>query len=153
MAWFAELVHIKFLMVNQILALQFIYLKYDMLQNYDYQPVKTAFRLGLISAPDISARDISARDISARDISAQTFHHGEFLPQEHFGMGIFWHHGCFGMGMLRHWNKDMDMSILLCKVPKCTCAETSMCQNILVPKCPCAITSMCRNLHDAKKSP
>ena len=80
MAWFAELVLIKFLMVNQILALQFIYLKYDMLQNYDYQPVKTAFRLGLISAPDISARDISARDISAR-----TFHHVYFLTRILFG--------------------------------------------------------------------
>ena len=75
MAWFAELVHIKFLMVNQIFALQFIYLKYDMLQNYDYQPVKTAFRLGLISAPDISARDISAR----------IFHHVYFSKRILFG--------------------------------------------------------------------
>ena len=33
-----------------------------------------------------------------------TFHHGEFLPQEHFGMGIFWHHGRFDTGTLPHWD-------------------------------------------------
>ena len=85
MAWFAELVYIKFLMVNQILALQFIYLKYDMLQNYDYQPVKTAFMLGLISAPDISARDISA----------QTFHHWDILACACFGPADVLVHGHF----------------------------------------------------------
>ena len=48
-----------------------------------------------------------------------TFRQRDILAQERFGMGIF------------------------CHFPKCRCAETSMCQNILVPKCPRAITSLC----------
>ena len=63
-----------------------------------------------------------------------TFRYEDISAQEHFGMGIFWHHGHFGMGMLRHW-KISEQGYF----GTWTCAEMSMFQNILVPKCPFAI--------------
>ena len=99
----------------------------------------------------------------------QTFHHGEFSPQEHFGMGIFWHHGRFDTGTLPHWDilehghfgtwkfqhrgTGAEMSILLYTVPKCTFAKTSLCWNILVVKYPSVVTSLCRNIHGAEIYP
>ena len=55
-------------------------------------------------------------DVSAWDVMALG----------HFGTRIFWH--------MYIWQKDAlaEMSILLCIVPKCTYAEKSVCQNILV---------------------
>ena len=32
-----------------------------------------------------------------------TFQQEDILEQELFGMGIFWHHGLFGTGLLQHW--------------------------------------------------
>lgn len=45
-----------------------------------------------------------------------------FMTLEYFGIRIFWHR-----------DTSAEMSIAL------HCAETSMCQNILVPKCPSAL--------------
>ena len=59
----------------------------------------------------------------------------------HFGTRIFWHMDILAQ---RHlcWIVCAKMFRLLCTVPKCTCAKTSMCRNILMPKFPSAVTSM-----------
>ena len=56
-----------------------------------------------------------------------TFRHKDILEQRHLCRNV-----C------------AKMSRLLCTVPKCTCAKTSMCRNILMPKFPSAVTSMCQ---------
>ena len=68
-----------------------------------------------------------------------------FSARGYFGTRTFWHGYFLALRMFLHGNvmalkhsrtrvfRHMDM---LCKVTKCTCAETSMCQNILVPKSP-----------------
>ena len=107
----------------------------------------------------------------------QTFHHGEFSPQEHFGMGIFWHHGRFDTGTLPHWDilehghfgtwkfqhrgRNVYFALhsskmYICQnvpVLKYSCGEISQCRNIPVPKHPwCGNIPMPKYSH-AKKSP
>ena len=102
---------------------------------------KYSKRLGLISAPDISARDISSQGLfDTRTFGTRTFRHGYhgcFLARECFSTGTFWHKDILAQ---QHpcQNICAKMSILLCTVPKFTCAETSMCQNVLLLKCPSA---------------
>ena len=72
--------------------------------------------------------------------------HEDISAQEHFGMGIIWHHGYFGMGILRHWNISEQGYFSKWKYLYCF----ARCQNVHMPKRPCAETSMCQNLHVPK---
>ena len=88
----------------------------------------------------------------------ETFRHGYFISgtfryedisaQEHFGMGIFWHHGRLGMGTLQHWNISAQ-----CYFGTWTHAETPKCPwfwNIPMPKCCHAEISSCQKVHMMK---
>ena len=136
---------------------KFIY--YGKITNFSFYEwfIKNAanlLRLRLISAPGISARDISARTFNHRDFSSwgnfgrRRFRHGYTSVPWTFqhSFRIFWK-----MDILAHihfgtMQSNIDISAQTFW-PGCPCAETSMCQNILVPE-----MSQCHNL-PMQKSP
>ena len=80
------------------------------------------------------------------------FRYEESSAQEHFGTGTFQHMDVLAdcKSIWTFWHRDFSTCAT---VPRCPCAEKSLCRNVLGPKITYAKNSSCQKVPMSKCSP